>query len=82
MALRLRIMTPVKKLFDSEVEYAGFEAVDGSVGIMEGHTPLAAVLKKGAVRYLRGGTEGRIDVNGGFAKVMPDAVCVFAGPDA
>ena len=82
MALRLRVLTQIKKVFDSDVDFVRFEALDGSVGVLEGHSPLAAVLKKSSVKCRHNGSEASIEINGGFAKVMPDIVSILAVADA
>lgn len=82
MALRLRVMSPSSKIFDQDVDFVALDALDGSFGVLPGHAPLAAVLKKSPVRYEKNGSASEIKIDGGFAKVMPDSVSIFAGRNA
>jgi F-type H+-transporting ATPase subunit epsilon len=77
MQTLLRILAPDKTLVDEPVDFIRLEALNGSLGILPQHAPMAAQLKKSKVLYYVGDKEESVDIDGGFAKVMPSEVVVF-----
>ena len=82
MPLEVTIVTPERSLLEqvvcSQVELPGTQ---GTLGVMEGHTPLMTPLGIGIVRLI--GANGRaeeilIAVSGGFAEVRPEQVKITA----
>jgi F-type H+-transporting ATPase subunit epsilon len=60
----LEIRTPEKKLFHGQVRALTVRALDGGLGVLAGHAPLATALAPGKVSYRgveKGGAEGRIE---------------------
>lgn len=76
MSLTLRIITPDRVLLDAEATSVSFPTVDGSVGILQNHAPMAAALGLGELTYKNGGTQESLFVSGGFAEVRDNVVRV------
>ncbi|MFH1386339.1 MAG: hypothetical protein ABIH50_01570 [bacterium] len=65
--LTLEVRTPEKNLFLGKVESLTAEAIDGKLGVLAGHAPLATCLKKGTLSFHKDkGEEIRLDIQGGF----------------
>ncbi|MCX5749021.1 MAG: hypothetical protein NTZ10_02065 [Candidatus Saganbacteria bacterium] len=82
MQIILRVLTPLKKIFEGSVDSVSLEAADGSLGVLPGHAPLAAQLRRSKIVYHINGSASSIDIDGGLAKIMPDIVTVFAKNNA
>ena len=76
--LRLEVVTPSRRILESRASEVRIPGALGELGILPGHTPLLTSLGTGEVRWVDGGTTGRLVVQGGFAEVQPDAVTVLA----
>jgi F-type H+-transporting ATPase subunit epsilon len=76
--LTLEIRTPEKSLFLGKVESFTADAVDGEIGVLPDHTPLATCLKKGAVSFNNDkGEKIKIDVPGGFLIINKNQATVL-----
>ena len=76
--LKLEIVTPEKRVVDTEADSVSVPTASGEAGILPNHAPLIAALKPGVLAYSnRGGTE-RIAIGGGFVEVSQDKVSVLA----
>lgn len=65
--LSLEIRTPEKSLFSGKVKSITLNAVDGQLGILPDHAPIATVLAPGSLRYeLESGETVALDGKGGF----------------
>jgi F-type H+-transporting ATPase subunit epsilon len=76
--LRLEIVTPEKKLVDTEADQVTLPTASGEAGILPNHAPLISALKPGVLTYSVRGREERIAVGGGFVEVNRDKVSVLA----
>lgn len=77
--LTLEIRTPEKSLFLGKVESFTADAVDGEIGILTGHTPLATRLKKGHVSFQNDkGEKIKIGIPGGFLIINKNQATVLA----
>ena len=77
--LRLKIITPLRLLYDDDVEMVILRVENGDMGILPGHERCAAVLGYGPLRIVTGGSaEGEIAVLGGFAEILDDRVTVLS----
>jgi F-type H+-transporting ATPase subunit epsilon len=52
--------------------------VEGSLGVLPGHTPLLAMLGAGELMYRQGTTTQHFVLAFGFAEVQPDRVTILA----
>ncbi len=78
MPINLKILSPEKVILDKDVDYIGLETVDGSMGVEPGHASLAAKLIKSSVVFQIGSSKETIEINGGFARIEPKCVTLFA----
>ena len=77
--MRLEVVSPTKKLVDTDVDGVTLPGYLGEMGILPGHAPVLTILAKGTVRYREGGKESDpIEVTGGYAEILGDRVIVLA----
>jgi len=76
--LRLEIVTPEKRILDTEVDSVTVPTASGEAGIMPNHAPLISALKPGVMAYTIKGQTERLVVSGGFVEVNADKVAVLA----
>jgi len=69
VSVEVHIVTPVREVWDGEVQELIARGVDGEVGILGGHAPLLVQLAIGPLRMLTDGGETRAVVDGGFLHV-------------
>ncbi|MCF2706617.1 F0F1 ATP synthase subunit epsilon [Arcanobacterium haemolyticum] len=76
--MKVDIVAPTGAVWSGQADQVRVPAHDGEMGILEGHTPLMALLSSGKVIIV--GSDGRersIDVEGGFVTVDTDTVSVL-----
>jgi len=74
----LEIRTPEKKLFSGKVTALTARAIDGGLGILANHAPLATALAAGKINYLaENGDKGGVDCQSGFLFVDNGAVTIL-----
>ena len=78
--LKLEIVTPERRVLDTEVEMVTVPTASGEAGILSNHAPLVSELKAGVLSYsLRGNTDklaiasGFVEVSGNKVSVLTDA---------
>lgn len=76
--LRLEVVTPLRRLVETEVTEVRLPGELGELGVLPGHTPLLTSLDVGRLAYTEGGAEQRLAIAHGFAEVLPDRVTVLA----
>jgi F-type H+-transporting ATPase subunit epsilon len=76
--LRLKVVTPVRVVVDTEVDEATLPGVVGALGILPGHAPLLTALGIGELSYRIGTRDQYLAVQRGFAEVAADVVTVLA----
>lgn len=75
----LEIKSPEKILFVGRVNSLRARALDGELGIMRGHAPLATVLMAGEVIFKdENDEENRVLVSSGFLVARHDQVTIFS----
>jgi F-type H+-transporting ATPase subunit epsilon len=79
MPLKLVVVTPEKKVVETETEQVEVPGELGYLGILPGHAPLISLLKTGVLKYRdsRGG-EKSLAIAAGFLEVSNDSVSVLA----
>ena len=75
--LRLVVVTPEGKTFDSDVEQVVMPGVEGQLGILPGHVPLLTAIQPGEVDLRAGSRGDELAVGGGFAEVTGDRVTIL-----
>jgi F-type H+-transporting ATPase subunit epsilon len=78
MALKLTVVTPEKKVVDTDTEQVEVPGELGYLGILPGHAPLIGLLKTGVLSYRGAGGEKSLAISTGFVEVAGDAVSVLA----
>jgi F-type H+-transporting ATPase subunit epsilon len=76
--LKLDIVTPEKKVVDTEADSVTIPTASGEAGILPSHAPLISALKPGVLTYTARGTTEKIAIAGGFVEVTHDRVSVMA----
>lgn len=77
-ALHLTVVTPERKVVETEADEVQLPGSEGYLGILPGHTPLITLLKTGVLSYRGGGRSGAFAVSAGFAEISDDRVSVLA----
>jgi F-type H+-transporting ATPase subunit epsilon len=75
---QLDIVTPQGKVFSEAVESLRAPGVEGSFGVLPGHTPFMTTLQVGVVELTQDGRTRRLAISGGFIEVMPDHTAILA----
>jgi F-type H+-transporting ATPase subunit epsilon len=75
--LRLEIVTPEKKVVETEADAVTLPTASGEAGILPNHAPLVSALKPGVLAYTNRGATERVAVAGGFVEVSGDRVSVL-----
>jgi F-type H+-transporting ATPase subunit epsilon len=78
VALQLLVVTPERKVVETQAEEVQLPGADGYLGILPGHAPLITLLKAGVLSYRRAGRSEAFAVSSGFAEVLEDRVSVLA----
>lgn len=76
-SIQLRVVSPRKLLVDEEVQEVSLPSLEGYVGILPGHRFLFLALGEGKITYRMAGREEGVNVQGGYAEVLPDKVLVL-----
>lgn len=76
--VRLRIVTPVRELYDKDTEMVIMRSSIGDVGILHGHQPLTTTLDYGLLRIINGDEEIKATVFGGFASVDSRGITILS----
>ena len=76
--IRLRIVTPVRELYDKDTEMVIMRSSIGDVGILYGHQPLITTLDYGVLRIIDGEDEVKATIFGGFANVDSKSVTILS----
>ena len=78
MALHVRVVSPVKTVYEGEASSVVAPAWDGKVGILPRHAPMITLLGAGVLSIdLVGGGSRAIHVAGGALQVLDDEVTVL-----
>ena len=74
----LEIVTPMKKVFEGEVNIVTFPGTDGSFQVMNDHAPLVSTLKEGKVVYKDKSGAHTVRITGGIVEVLHNRVVLLA----
>ena len=75
---QLEIVTPEKKVVETQAEEVQIPGKNGYLGILPGHAPLITELAVGEITYREAGGEQHLAAAWGFAEVLPDKVTILA----
>lgn len=73
--MQLEVLSLKGVLVSSNVTSVVLPGLEGSFGILPGHTPFVSILKEGKIKYYTP-EEKEIEVSGGFVKVQDDVISV------
>jgi F-type H+-transporting ATPase subunit epsilon len=76
--LKLEVVTPEKKVVETEADSVTVPTASGEAGILPNHAPLISALKPGVLSYTTRNVTEKIAVSGGFVEVNKDKVSVLA----
>ena len=74
--MRLVLLSPVKTLFDGEIDSVTIPGTKGLFTVLPHHAPLITTIDKGLITYKIGETEQNIQVAEGFAEVKNNVVSI------
>jgi F-type H+-transporting ATPase subunit epsilon len=77
-SFQLEIVTPEKKVVDTQATEVQIPGKNGYLGILPGHAPLITELAVGEVKFHAGREQQRLALAWGFAEVLPDKVTILA----
>nr|WKT06838.1 CF1 epsilon subunit of ATP synthase [Klebsormidium flaccidum]WKT07051.1 CF1 epsilon subunit of ATP synthase [Klebsormidium flaccidum] len=77
MSLNLRVMTPIRTIWDGPVEEVILPTNSGQVGILPKHASLLTALDIGVLRVRTNAQWTRMVLMGGFAKIENDRVTIL-----
>jgi F-type H+-transporting ATPase subunit epsilon len=79
MPVNLEIVSPEKLLLSRDVDMVVIPALEGDMGVLEGHAPMMVILRGGVVSLYSGDqVTDTLFVAGGFAEVTPERCTVLA----
>ncbi len=77
--LHLQVITPLRRVYDDDVDMLIMRGTEGDMGIMAGHESRTAILDIGVLRIFREGEEEqRLSVLGGFTEIKDNKVTVLS----
>ena len=76
--LKLRIIAPVRQVFEGDVESVTLPGTKGSFTVLDRHAPIISSLEKGKIVYKDANGQGEVVVMSGFAEVKDNvlSICV------
>ncbi len=77
--INIVVVTPETTTLEAEVDGVIVPLIDGSAGILPGHSPMIGRLGPGELRTNTGSTTDRYYVDGGFVQVDGNNVSVLTG---
>ena len=74
----LRIITPDRVFYESQIDMVEFNTTEGEVGVLPGHIPLTVIVKPGILHISEPDGEKEAALHAGFAEILPDRVTILA----
>src|ERR1700693_1449945 len=78
MALKLVVVTPEKKVVETDADQVELPGQLGYLGILPGHAPLISLLTTGVLSYRAGVAEKSLAISAGLVEVPGASVSVLA----
>lgn len=76
--IKLQIVTPVRKLYDKEVDMVIIRGSEGDLGILPGHQAITTALGYGLMKIKNDSDELVAIVFGGFAEINPNQITILS----
>lgn len=74
----LRIITPDRVFYESQIDMVEFNTTEGEIGVLPGHIPLTVIIKPGILYISEQDGEKEAALHAGFAEILPDQVTILA----
>ncbi|MCD7972619.1 MAG: ATP synthase F1 subunit epsilon [Candidatus Azobacteroides sp.] len=74
--MKLEIISPEGNVFSGDAELVTLPGTLGSFTIMPGHAPIISTLEKGKLRYVSGGQDTQLLIDGGFIEMKNNVITV------
>ncbi len=80
MALHFELVTPERLVRSEDVHMVTVPGTEGEFGVLEGHAPVMAMIRDGALQVYRtaNGAPEMVPIRGGFAEVDSKGLTVLA----
>jgi len=75
--MKLEIITPYKKVVDTEIDEVTASGKLGEFGVLPGHAPFLTSLKIGELVYKNNGAAEHMSLNWGFFEVCDDKIVIL-----
>lgn len=75
---KLEVITPLKKVYEGEVDRVILRTSEGDMGVLANHAPLVAELAVGEMKIKVNGSEEMYFVAGGFLEISKERTLVLA----
>src|SRR5688572_17228563 len=75
--LKLEIVTPERRVVDTEAESVTVPTASGEAGILTNHAPLISALQPGVLSYAAKGGVEKLAISSGFVEVSGNQVSVL-----
>ena len=75
--IKIEVVTPDAKAFESDVDMVTLTGIDGEMGILAGHMPLMTQLVAGEIILKRGAENIHFAVGDGFVQVTGEKVSIL-----
>lgn len=75
---KLRIITPDRTFYESDVVMVEFNTTEGEIGVLKGHIPLTVVVAPGIITITEESGTKEAALHAGFAEVLGDSVVIMA----
>jgi len=75
--MKLEIVTPYKKVVDTEIDEVTASGKLGEFGVLPGHAPFLTSLKIGELVYKNNGAAEHMSLNWGFFEVCDDRIVIL-----
>lgn len=74
----LRIITPDRVFYESQVDMVEFNTTEGEIGVLPGHIPMTVIVKPGILCITEPEGEKKAALHAGFAEILPEGVTILA----
>src|SRR3954451_12393713 len=75
--LKLEVVTPERRVIDTEVDTVTLPTASGEAGILPNHAPLISAVSPGVMVYTSKGSAEKMVLSSGFVEVNHDKVSVL-----
>jgi F-type H+-transporting ATPase subunit epsilon len=77
MKFSLKVISPVGRLFEGEVDFLTAPAIEGELGVLARHTPLLTALKAGDIKIKKDNSVQKFSIESGFLEISEAGVYIL-----